>query len=241
MAITNVIRRTLRRRRLNSAVIAILAVGLLAALFAGCAGQSSSSSSADGSEDGAGAGNASQSQPADNVGAGIAASNSDTVSYANPNAAGVSLNDSRDAAPDDATSLDAVIWTTEPVIEAGALSAAGTLAQGARLSEPLNGEPSAFSVYYGDNAEVMVELLPDLGPMHVWDTDATVAPGDFELVGDEFTIRAYSPLFMDVGPSDLKLRVWGYDAGGRGGAAVRAGGGGAVAGGIGAKLGAKRC
>ena len=214
MAITNVIRRTLRRRRLNSAVIAILAVGLLAALFAGCAGQSSSSSSADGSEDGPGAGNASQSQPADNVGDGIAASNSDTVSYANPNAAGVSLNENRDAAPDDAASLDAVIWTTEPVIEAGALSAGGTLTQGARLSDPINGEPSAFSVYYGDNAEVMVELLPDLGPMHVWDTDATVAPGEFELVGDRFTIRAYSPLFMDVGPSDLTLRVWGYDGAG---------------------------
>ena len=179
-------------RRPGNAVAIVLAAILLAALFAGCAGQSSSDSSGDG----------------------MAPSDSDTVSYANPNAAGVPLNDGRAGAPDDAASLDAVIWTTAPVIEAGALSAAGTLTQGARLYEPMNGEPSAFSVYYGDNAEVMVELLPDLGPMRVWDTDATVAPSDFELEGSDFTIRAYSPLFMDVGPSDLMLRVWGYDAAG---------------------------
>ena len=97
------------------------------------------------------------------------------------------------------------------MIEDGALVAAGTLTQGARLAEPTVGEPSAFSVYYGANAEVMVELLPDLGAMHIWDTDATVAPSEFEQEGNEFTIRAYSPLFMDVGPSDLSLRVWGYD------------------------------
>ena len=184
-------------RRPGNAVAIVLAAILLAALFAGCAGQSSSDSGGDG----------------------MAPSDSDTVSYANPNAAGVPLagvplNDGRARAPDDEASLDAVIWTTAPVIEAGALSAAGTLTQDARLYEPMNGEPSAFSVYYGDNAEVMVELLPDLGPMHVWDTDATVAPSDFELEGSDFTIRAYSPLFMDVGPSDLMLRVWGYDAAG---------------------------
>ncbi len=56
-----------------------------------------------------------------------------------------------------------------------------------------------------------MELLPDLGAIHFWDTDATVAPSEFEQKGNEFTIRAYSPLFMDVGPSDLLLRAWGYD------------------------------
>ena len=121
------------------------------------------------------------------------------------------LNDSLDVVPDGAASLDAVTWTTGPVIEDGALVAAGTLNQGVRLSEPTGGEPSAFSVHYGANAEVMVELLPDLGATRVWDTDATVAPSEFEQEGNEFTIRAYSPLFMDVGPSDLLLRVWGYD------------------------------
>lgn len=60
----------------------------------------------------------------------------------------------------------------------------------------------------------MVELLPDLGAAHVWDTDATVAPSEFEQAGNEFTIRAYSALFMDVGPSDLLLRVLGYDGAG---------------------------
>ena len=79
------------------------------------------------------------------------------------------------------------------------------------MAEPTGGEPSAFSVHYGANAEVMVELLPDLGATHVWDTDATVAPSELEQDGNEFTVRAYSPLFMDVSPSDLLLRVWGYD------------------------------
>ena len=59
--------------------------------------------------------------------------------------------------------------------------------------------------------EVMVELLPDLGATHVWDTDATVAPSELEQAGNEFTVRAYSPLFMDIGPLDLLLRLWGYD------------------------------
>lgn len=154
---------------------------------------------------------ADRSQPADDGGGSAVVSNSDTVSYSNPNPTGVPLIDNREVTADSAASLDAVTWTTGPVIDAGALVAAGTLTQGARLSEPTRGEPSAFSVYYGANAEVLVELLPDLGAAHVWDTDATVAPGEFERAGNEFTIRAYSPLFMDVGPSGLLLRVWGYD------------------------------
>ena len=156
------------------------------------------------------AGSASQSQPADDGGGSAVASNSDTVSHSNPNPAGMPLND-REVTASSAESLDAVTWTTEPVIEAGALVAAGTLTQGARLAEPTGDEPSAFSVYYGAHAEVMVELLPDLGATHVWDTDATVAPSELEQEGNEFTVRAYSPLFTDVGPSDLLLRVWGYD------------------------------
>ena len=187
-----------RRRRFRNALPAILAVILLmAAIFAGCGGGAQSGESkGDASDSGGDA-------PADQV-----------VSYANPGATGVALRGDRTSPADDGVSLDAVRRTTEPTISAGALTAAGALEQGARLSEPLNDEPSAFSVYYGDNPEVLVELLPDLGPMRVWDTDATVAPSEFELAGDEFTIRAYSPLFMDVGPSDLLLRVWGYDAAG---------------------------
>ena len=138
------------------------------------------------------------------------------VSYANPNGQPVDFQDARSPALQKAASIDAVTWTVEPVIKDGALEAAGTLTQNARLFEPMNGEGSAFSVYYIGHDEAMVELLPDLGPMHVWETDATVAPTEFELAGGEFTIRAYSPLFMDVGsPSELELRVWGYDRAGQ--------------------------
>ena len=139
-----------------------------------------------------------------------------TVSYANPNGQGVNFQDTRSPALENAASIDAVTWTVEPVIKAGALDAAGELAPNARLSEPMNGEGSAFSVYYDGHDEALVELLPDLGPMQIWDTDATVAPTEFELAGGAFTIRAYSPLFMDVGtPSELELRVWGYDRAGQ--------------------------
>ena len=138
------------------------------------------------------------------------------VSYANPNGQGVNFQDVRSPALENAASVDAVTWTVEPVIKAGALDAAGALAPNARLSEPMNGEGSAFSVYYDGHDEAMVELLPDLGPMQIWDTDATVAPTEFELASGAFTIRAYSPLFMDVGtPSELELRVWGYDRAGQ--------------------------
>ena len=37
-----------------------------------------------------------------------------------------------------------------------------------------------------------MELLPDLGATHVWDTDATIAPSELEQAGNEFTVRAYS-------------------------------------------------
>ena len=51
--------------------------------------------------------------------------------------------------------------------------------------------------------------LPTFG-----DTDHTVAPTDFEQEGGQFWLRAYSPLFMDVGPGDYRLVVWGYGEGG---------------------------
>ena len=184
-----------RQRRFRKALAAMLAMMLTAAIFVGCGGGEQSADSTAGASNGITADQA--------------------VSYTNPGATGVALNNGRSGVSDDAASLDAVQWSTGPVIRQGALVAAGTLQKNARLSEPMNDEPSAFSVYYGDNTEVLAELLPDLGPMHVWDTDAAVAPSEFEAEGDKFTIRAYSPLFMDVGPSDLLLRVWGYDEGGQ--------------------------
>lgn len=178
---------------MTSPLLTVLAVILLACILAGCDHQPQSG-------DRSANGGRSSTAPADQP-----------VGIANPGFTQVPLANGRNQTPDGATSADAVRWTTMPIIHDGALIAAGTLEPGVRLSEPMNDEPSAFSVYYGRNDEVLVELLPDLGPMHTWDTDATVAPSEFELQGDEFTIRAYSPLFMDAGPSDLLLRVWGYD------------------------------
>ena len=50
--------------------------------------------------------------------------------------------------------------------------------------------------------------------MHVWDSEHTIAPMEHEFEGSSFTIRAYSPLFMDVGPGDLVIRVFGMDGDG---------------------------
>ena len=53
---------------------------------------------------------------------------------------------------------------------------------------------------------------PDLGPTQIWGSDYTIAPTELEIEGSSFSIRAYSPLFMDVGPSDLEIRLFGLDA-----------------------------
>ena len=60
----------------------------------------------------------------------------------------------------------------------------------------------------------MVVLLPDLGPMQIWNTFETVAEMDWEMEGGRFSFRAYSPLFMDADPTALELRVYGYDGDG---------------------------
>ena len=59
----------------------------------------------------------------------------------------------------------------------------------------------------------MVVILPDLGPMELWNTTHTVADMDWEREATSFTFRAYSPLFMDAG-GELELHVFGYDADG---------------------------
>ena len=48
----------------------------------------------------------------------------------------------------------------------------------------------------------------------MWDTEYTVAPMDFDEQNGQFSLRAYSPLFMDVGDGDYRLVIWGYDAAG---------------------------
>ena len=138
-----------------------------------------------------------------------------TASQQNPGDEGTPFDNSRNVALFGTEPLDAVTWTVEPVITPGELVAEGVLEQGAILFDPtVDGEGSGFSVFYKGHEESMVELLPDLGPMFVWDTFQTVAPTEMEIEGASFKIRAYSPLFMDVGPGDLELRVYGYDQSG---------------------------
>ena len=131
-----------------------------------------------------------------------------TVSRANPGLVGTAFDSSRNDALFDAEPLNAVTWSVEPTISAGALDAAGTLSGGAMLFNPMvDGEGAGFIVYFGDFTEPMALLLPDLGPMDIWDSEHTIAPMEHEFEGSSFTIRAYSPLFMDVGPGDLVIRV----------------------------------
>ena len=134
------------------------------------------------------------------------------VSRENPGFTGTGFDGSRNEALFDAQPLDAVTWTVEPTASAGALEAKGVLKDGATLFNPMvDGEGAGFIVYFKGMREPLVLLLPDLGPTRIWETDETVAPTEHEIEGASFEIRAYSPLFMDVGPSDLELRLFGYD------------------------------
>ena len=166
-------------------------------------GQSSASSSEDKTD--------SDSGSSDHAG-----SDSDgAVSRENPGGEGSLFDNSRNIALFGVKPLNAVTWTVEPVITPGELVAEGMLEQGLVIFNPMvDGEGSGFSVFYKGHEESLVELLPDLGPMFVWDTFQTVAPTEMEIEGPSFKIRAYSPLFMDVGPGDLELRVYGYDQSG---------------------------
>ena len=196
--------------RLMTLGLAVLFVCLAAVTVTslGC-GDNASSASDSGVED----------DPGDADGGQSSASSSDdddqVVSRENPGLTGTSFDDQRSPALIDAQSLDAVRWTVAPAISDGALVAEGVLQGDATLFTPMLGEGSAFSVYYKGSREPLVELLPDLGPLQIWDTLHTVAPTEFELEGTSFRIRAYSPLFMDVGsPSQLELRVFGFDKSG---------------------------
>ncbi len=78
-----------------------------------------------------------------------------------------------------------------------------------------DGEGAGFILYHKNVPdEPLLVLLPDLGPMYIWDTDHTVADMEHEFEFSTFTFTAYSPLFFDTGPGDLELRVFGYDANG---------------------------
>ena len=137
------------------------------------------------------------------------------VSRVNPGFSGTGFDSSRNDALIDAQPLDAVTWIVEPSISPGAMEAKGVLEDGAVLFNPMiDGDGAGFIVYFKGMREPLLVLLPDLGPTQIWETDHTVAEMEHEFEGASFEFRAYSPLFMDVGPSDLELRVFGYDAGG---------------------------
>ena len=142
---------------------------------------------------------------------------SDTVSNVNqnPSGAGPDLDTSMNDALVGAAPLDLATWTVEPTLSPGELVAEGTLEAGAVLFFPAFGEGYAFAVHYIGQEEPLVVLLPDLGPLEQWRTDLTVAPTEHEIEGPSFRLRAYSPLFMDVGdPTGLELRLYGFDASG---------------------------
>ena len=139
----------------------------------------------------------------------------DTVSRQNPGLVGTAFDASRNEALFDAQPLNVVTWSTSPTISAGALEASGVLDEGVSLFNPMvDGEGAGFIVYYKGMQEPLVLLLPDLGPIDIWESDYTIAPMEHEFEGSSFSIRAYSPLFMDVGPSDLEIRLFGVDANG---------------------------
>ena len=198
----------------------------LAAAASGCGddsdtadqGTSQAASSASSGDSGA-----SSSSSSDDSGASSAASGDSgedrsddaTVSRENPGFAGVAFDAGRSLALFDAEPLNAVTWSTPPTISAGALEASGTLTGGAVIFNPMvDGEGAGFIVYYKENEEPLALLLPDRGPMEIWESDHTIADMEHEFEGSSFEFRAYSPLFMDVGPGDLVIRVFGVDANG---------------------------
>ena len=138
-----------------------------------------------------------------------------TVSRENPGFVGTAFDASRSLNLFDAQPLNVVTWSTPPTISAGALEASGVLSEGASLFNPMvDGEGAGFIVYYKGMQEPLALLLPDRGPMEIWESDHTIAPMEHEFEGSSFSIRAYSPLFMDVGPSDLEIRLFGFSGNG---------------------------
>ena len=143
------------------------------------------------------------------------ASQDGVASFANPNpdGNGITLNSAPNEALKDANPLNVVTWNTPPTMGLWELSAEGVVEDGAALFDPVNGEGAPFLLYYKGHDDPMVAILPDLGPMQIWQTDLTVSPADMEIEGGKFSFRAYSPLFADD-PSNLELRVYGYDTNG---------------------------
>ena len=206
------------RRRLSMVGLAALLACVMGVAAAGCGSEQhdAAQSGSSGYDSGASSGGASSAASGDAASDSGAGSDGDkVVSRENPGFDGMDFDGSRNAALIGAQPLDIVTWTVEPAVADGELVAEGVVEQGATLFSPMTGEGSAFSVFYMGHEESLVELLPDLGPMQIWNTDLTVAPTEMEIEGPTFRLRAYSPLFMDVGtPSELQLWVFGVDQAG---------------------------
>ena len=201
-------------------LIVALTLTCLAVLASGCADDSEPSPGSDpeapqaASTPSSGDSGASTSSSGDS-GASTPGADDTTVSRENPGFAGTVFDAGRSLSLFNAEPLDVVTWSTPPAISAGALEAAGVLNQGASLFNPMvEGDGAGFIVYYKGMQEPLLLLLPDRGPMEIWESDYTIAPMEHEFEGSSFSIRAYSPLFMDVGPSDLEIRLFGLDSGG---------------------------
>ena len=136
----------------------------------------------------------------------------DTVSNENQVSGGYSFDWSENQALKDADPLNVITWESGPTLGLGELYGEATINDDAIPFEPMLGEGAALAVYHVNyDSEPMIVLLPSLGPTMIWETNLTVAEMDYEIDGQTFTFRAYSPLFFDGNPADIKLRVYGYD------------------------------
>ena len=162
-------------------------------------GSSASSASSDEAKD----------DPAETNGGG---EDDDTVSNENQITGGYAFDWSENQALKDAVPLNVVTWESGPTLGLGELYGEATINDDAILFAPMLGEGAALAVYHVNyDSEPMLVLLPSLGPTMIWETDLTVAEMDYEIDGQTFTFRAYSPLFFDGNAADIKLRVYGYD------------------------------
>ena len=133
-----------------------------------------------------------------------------TVAFENPGGTPVTVN-LPIATPPIAQADGLITWTQLPTFTQWSLDAAGQLQEGVSLVDWELEKAPAFAVYYKDHTEPLAVLLPDLPAGQQWDTHQTIAPTDFEQIGTDFSIRAFSPLFGDTG-GNLKLHAFGYNA-----------------------------
>ena len=171
-------------------------------------GSSEDAEPADGDEDGEHSSASSSDATDDDEDSASSREDNDVVSNTNQITGGDSFDWSPNQALKDAEPLNVVDWTQRPTLSLGALDASGVVKEGATLFNPMFGEGATFAIYHVNyDDEPMIVLLPNLGPMSIWETDLTVAEMDHEFEGANFTFTAYSPLFFDATPSDIQLRV----------------------------------